>query len=216
MPRHILVLGSTSPAGIAFCLSALRDSHTLTLYVRTPSKLPQEISSNATVITGDLTNAASLEEAISSGAKTCVSFLGPVLGKGKRMAVKEGYELIVPMLQKYRYERVLAVSTASYAVPEDRFSWMYWFMVMSVYLIFRAAYDEINGFTPLITSLPAEEIKWTVFRVPVLKSGEAKEVKAGYVGDVGVVLDRKGLAEWVLQEMEEEKWVGKAVAVANA
>lgn len=33
---------------------------------------------------------------------------------------------------------------------------------------------------------------------------------------VGMVLDREALAEWVLREMEEEKWVGKCPAVGNA
>jgi hypothetical protein len=222
MPRHILVLGSTSPAGQAFCLSALRDSHTLTLYVRTPTKLPVEISSNATVnvIVGTLDDAKALEEATSCGARTCISFLGPVLnvhsmGKGA-MPITEGYKLITLMLQKHRYDRVLAVSTASYKAPEDRFSLLYALMVWSVYLLFRSAYNEINGFTPLITSLPVDEVKWTVFRVPMLKNGEAKEVKAGYVGDVGVRLERKALAEWVLEEMVECRWVGKCPAVANA
>jgi hypothetical protein len=33
---------------------------------------------------------------------------------------------------------------------------------------------------------------------------------------VGVVLERKALAEWVLKEMAEERWVGKSPTVANA
>jgi hypothetical protein len=41
MTKSILVLGGTSPAGIAFCLAALRDGHTLILYVRNASKLPK-------------------------------------------------------------------------------------------------------------------------------------------------------------------------------
>jgi hypothetical protein len=222
MPRHILVLGSTSPAGQAFCLSALRDSHTLTLYVRNASKLPAEISANSTVLTGQLDDAHALEEAISCGAKTCISFLGPVLnaqsaGPVRRgeLPLTRGYSLIVPLLRKHQYERFLAVSTASYAVPYDKFSLLYALMVWSVYLLFRTAYDEINGFTPLITNLPVEEVKWTVFRVPLLLHGEVRDVKVGYAGDVGASLNREALAEWVLREMGEERWVGKCPAIGN-
>lgn len=218
MPRHILVLGSTSPAGTAFCLSALRDSHTLTLYVRTPSKLPPEISSNATVISGTLTDSAALDSALSCGAKTCVSFLGPVLGVATRgqKPITDGYALIVPLLQKYGYGRVLVTSTASFKVAQDRFSVLVALMVWSVYLLFRGAYDEVNGFTPLVTSMDVERTRWTVFRVPALWNGRERAVRTGHVGDVGVFLDREALVEWVLREMEEEKWVGKCPALSNA
>lgn len=218
MPRHILVFGSTSPAGQDFCLRALRDSHTPTLYVRSPSELPVEISVEATIIAGNLEEPESLEAAISCGAKTCVSFLGPVLGGGTKGAkpITDGYKITVPLLQNHKYERVLVVGTASYKVSEDTFSLFYRLMVWSVYLLFRVVYDEITGFTPVITSMQADEVKWTVFRPPMLRNGEAKEVKAGYMGDVGLVLERKGLAEWVLREMKGEKWLGKCPAVANA
>jgi hypothetical protein len=220
-PRHILIFGSTSPLGLAFCLAALRDSHTLTLYIRNASKLPASISSSpsVTTIVGDLANVTALETAVSCGAATCVSFLGPVLSnlkKGHR-PVTNGYELIVPLLCKYDYTRVLITSTASYSIPEDRFSLWYALIVWSVYLFFRPAFEEINGFTPLVVGLPLDAgLKWTVFRVPVLVNGETRTVKAGYLGDVGIKAERKGVAEWVMREMEEEQWVGKCPAVANA
>ncbi|KAF2826718.1 hypothetical protein CC86DRAFT_369900 [Ophiobolus disseminans] len=217
MARHILVLGGTSPAGLAFCFAALRNSHTLTLYVRNASKLPTEISSNATTIVGDLHDAAALEKAISGGAKTCISFLGPVQSQKKgQLPITDGFKIIVPLLQKYRYNRTLVLSTASYKAPEDKFSIAYWLMIMVVYLLVRPAYDEINGFAPIVTRTPADELGWTVFRVPILKNGEAVPVKAGFVGDVGLSLDRKALAEWLLREIEEKKFVGKCPAVSNA
>jgi hypothetical protein len=46
--------------------------------------------------------------------------------------------------------------------------------------------------------------------VPILRNGEAVPVKAGYVGDVGISLERKALAEWLLMEMEERKFVESA------
>ncbi|KAK7185586.1 NmrA family protein [Paraphaeosphaeria sporulosa] len=217
MPRHILVFGGTSPAGIDFSLAALRDGHTLTLYVRNASKLPPEIRENATIHTGQLNDAAAVEKAVASGAKTCVSFLGPVMSDLKRGStpITNGYATILPLLEKHAYERTLFISTASYRAPHDRFSLAYSFMIWGVYLFARAAYEEINAMTRLMVALPSE-MNWTVFRVPMLKSGEARAVKAGMVGEVGVMLDRKGLAEWVLREMEEGKWVGRCVAVANA
>lgn len=219
MPRHILVFGGTSPTGIDFCLAALRDGHTLTLYVRNASKLPSEISSNVNIVAGNLTDASKVEEAVACGAKTVVSFIGPVLADAKKghTPIADGYRVIIPLLRKYKYERTLNISTASYKAPQDRFSLLYSLMIWPVYLFVHPAYAEINAMTPLITELPTDEIKWTVFRVPVLRDKDAKPVKAAFVGEgVGMFLERKGIAEWVLKEMEEEKWVGKCPALSNA
>ncbi|KAL5396828.1 hypothetical protein PMIN06_004084 [Paraphaeosphaeria minitans] len=200
-----------------FSLAAVRDGHTLTLYVRNPSKLSPEIQENATVHTGQLTDAAAVEEAIASGAKTCVSFLGPVMSDLKKGStpIADGYAIILPLLERHAYTRTLFLSTASYRAPGDRFSAVFSLMVWAVYLFARPAYEEINAVTRLMVALPSE-MNCTVFRVPVLRNGEARPVKAGMLGEVGMFLERKGLAEWLLGEMEGAKWVKRCVAVANA
>lgn len=55
-------------------------------------------------------------------------------------------------------------------------------------------------------------------RVPGLTNGDAKPVRTSYLGDGtdGMMLSRKSIAIWILQEMEEEKWIGKAPALSNA
>ncbi|KAF2652221.1 NAD(P)-binding protein [Lophiostoma macrostomum CBS 122681] len=219
MSRHILVFGGTSPAGVDFCLAALRDGHTLTLFARNASKLPSEIASNVTIITGQINDASAIEKAVSCGAKTCISFIGPnpntnSIKKGET-PIADGYRIILPLLQQYSYTRTLFVSTASYKDAQDSFSLIYRLMVWFVYLFFNGSYVEITSMTPQMVALPSE-LNWTVFRVPLLLDGEAKPVKAGYIGEVGIKLDRKGLAEWVLREMEEGKWIGKCPALANA
>ncbi|KAF2791001.1 NAD(P)-binding protein [Melanomma pulvis-pyrius CBS 109.77] len=219
MPRHILVLGSTSPTGIDFCRAALSDGHTLTVFVRNASKLPAEIANDVTTITGQLTDVAALEEAVQGGATTCVSFLGPTIGQSKKgqTPIADAYKILLPLLQKHNYSRNMFVSTASYRAPQDVFSFLYSLMIWSVYLFFNFAYIEINTMTPLITALPVAEMNWTVFRVPMLKDGPSGPVKAEFVGKgVGMSLDRKALADWLLKEMEEGKWIGKCPAVSNA
>lgn len=74
-----LIYLETGPSGLAFTTYALSQGHTCTLYVRSPKKLPPEISShdNVVVIVGELNDVASLEKAVSSGADVLVSCLGP-------------------------------------------------------------------------------------------------------------------------------------------
>ena len=90
-------------------------------------------------------------------------------------------------------------------------------MVWFIYLFVNSAYKEITTFSPLITSVPVDELKWTLFRVPLLQDGEAKPVKAAYVGEgVKATFQRKGMAIWLLEEMDENKWVGKCPMLSDA
>lgn len=56
-----------------------------------------------------------------------------------------------------------------------------------------------------------------VFRLPLLTNGEVKPVQAGYVGSGKdkLILSRSSMCIWVLNEIEEKKWVGKAPAISN-
>jgi uncharacterized protein YbjT (DUF2867 family) len=68
------------PSGLEFCNAALLQGHRLTLYVRSPAKLPNEIrnSANVSVVKGTLEDIASFQRAATSGPTIFVSFAGPV------------------------------------------------------------------------------------------------------------------------------------------
>lgn len=54
-------------------------------------------------------------------------------------------------------------------------------------------------------------------RVPFLTNGAAKPTVATIVGsgEDGLLLSRKSLAVWLLKELSEGKWIGKAPAVSS-
>lgn len=66
-------------SGLEFCKTALKKGHTLTLYVRSPNKLPTEISNatNVSVVKGTLEDMSSFQHAAASGPTVFVSFAGP-------------------------------------------------------------------------------------------------------------------------------------------
>jgi nucleoside-diphosphate-sugar epimerase len=81
--HHILLLGGTGICGTIFTRAALEAGHKLTLYVRTPSKIASDLSSNANVsiIQGELQDVQALKKAASCGADIFISLAGPTLGK---------------------------------------------------------------------------------------------------------------------------------------
>lgn len=81
--HHILLLGGTGICGLIFTRAALEAGHKLTIYARTPSKIPAELSSNVnlSVIQTDVADVEGLKKAAACGADVFVSLAGPTLGK---------------------------------------------------------------------------------------------------------------------------------------
>jgi len=84
-------------------------------------------------------------------------------------------------------------------------------MISALKLTWRVAYAEMNAIGSLINGKPTSPVAWTMFRVPYLTTGSTHPVRATYAGkNEGVKLSRAALAEWVLEEIDAKKWVGKA------
>jgi len=224
---HILLLGGTGICGLIFTRAALEAGHALTLYVRTPSKIPADLSTNPrlSVIQGELGDEEGLKKAAACGADVFVSLAGPTLGRREGTPITNAFKILYPLLlSNGTTKRVLVLSTASYSAPEDTSSFKWWLAINCyIKVIGGDSYTEILGFTEETVAL-GEKMKWTAFRVPLLNGKELDEnegeVNAAYVGDNkgrdGLFLDRGRLARWILNELDEGKWIGCSPLVSNA
>ncbi|PBP17081.1 NmrA family protein [Diplocarpon rosae] len=224
--HHILLLGGSGICGTLFTRAALEVGHTLTFYVRTPSKIPSDISSHANlqIIQGTFEDGEGLKKAAACGATVFVSFAGPTLGEKKGTPITKALQILYPLLLQQSYTRILTLSTPSYSAPEDTRSLKWWAAINLYIRVFGGdSYDEIRGMAEATVAL-GESVSWTVFRVPLLSGTELGtgegEVNACYVGDKegrdGLSLVRARLVRWVLGEMEEGKWIGTCPLVSNA
>jgi len=230
---HILLLGGTGLCGLIFTRAALEAGHRITAYVRSPSKIPYDLSSNSnlSILQGSLGDKEGLKKAAACGANVFVSLAGPTLGKREGLPITDALIVLYPLLLiAGTYNRVLVLSTPSYSAPEDSRS-VKWFFAINFYIrvIGGDTYNEIRGIAQQTVAL-GREIEWTVFRVPLLQGKELvgaeefktveDEVYASFVGDKeghdGLQLERSRLVRWILREMEEKKWVGLCPMLSNA
>lgn len=82
----------------------------------------------------------------------------------------------------------------------------------------RGQYGEMIHVGAYITTLPAEDgIKWTLFRVGGLTNGEMRPVNATFLGSGsdGMWISRASVAEWVMDEAIQEKWVREMPYICN-
>jgi len=228
--HHILLLGGTGICGLIFTRAALEAGHQITSYVRTPSKIPNDLSSNSnlSIIQGELGDEEGLKKAAACGTDLFISLAGPTLMKREGTPITNALKILYPLLlSSGTFKRVLVLATPSYSAPQDTRS-IKWFVSINAYIrpIGGDSYTEIRGIAQATVDL-GDKCEWTAFRVPLLQGKELGEVERGgdevnavFVGDKqgkdGIHLDRGRLARWILAELGERKWVGMCPLLSNA
>lgn len=88
---------------------------------------------------------------------------------------------------------------------------------MLVKLLAGSAAAEMRGIGETITAIPTDTLRWTLFRVGWLNNGPAKPVTATYTGSGqdGLGISRASIAQWVIEEIDREQFVGKAPYICN-
>ncbi|KAF8922236.1 hypothetical protein CPB85DRAFT_1380874 [Mucidula mucida] len=222
---RILIFGSTGASGILVAREALArfQSCTLILYVRSPAKVPSDLSSNPSVIVieGELDNQDALSKAL-EGVDVVLSVLGPVVSlkdgpfHPSDTPLARAYERILDLMRTHHVKRLIALGTASIADPEDTFSLKYSTMVAGVAAVAYNSYKDVVAIGKTIRS--SEGIDWTIVRVPILTNSDKKDVIAGYIGDgkLGTTLGRAAFAAFMMNQIDSQEWVNKAPMITNA
>ncbi|KAF9888605.1 hypothetical protein FE257_008537 [Aspergillus nanangensis] len=219
---HILVFGATGAIGLIFCQLAITKGHRLTLFVRSPEKLPQEIyqHSHVQVLEGQLDDEASLEEAAACGATVFISFAGPSYGT-KGTPLTDGYKAMVPKLAAHNFQRVIVLCTPSFRDVKDQVSLMWRFGGWFMRTFSPGQYWEMIGVGNFVSSLPTDsEMKWTLFRVGGLRDDVSWElpIVAEYLGGAKekMWISRRSVALWAVGEISDSKWLGEAPYIYNS
>ncbi|KAJ7825271.1 hypothetical protein B0H14DRAFT_2369006 [Mycena olivaceomarginata] len=117
-------------------------------------------------------------------------------------------------------KRIFALSTPSFSPRPVRsevfpFGWSAYALMPKV-LVPRGN-AEMVAIAPAVAA--ADDLDWTVFRVPHLTENAANlPVAAGVIGPDykgGFDLSRASMAVWNLKEIEERQWVKKAPMLGN-
>jgi len=207
------VFGATGPSGQLLVDKALAAGHEVTAFARTPTKLHAR-SDRLHVVSGELTDAASIDKAI-TGADAVISLLGPS-GKSKGTPIADGMRLIVAAMERHGVRRLIATATPSAKDPSDGAAWSFALAVRAIQALAGSAYQEIVATADVVRG---SSLDWTLVRLPMLSNESApRGVKAGYVGDPGIRLfwiSRDALADFLLAQLLGRDWVQKSPVISN-
>jgi hypothetical protein len=244
--EHILLLGASGVSGIIFInhyLTLPASSRPyLTIYGRSAKKLPStlkdhEAPARVRIITGELADASKFATALIVSAPfppitTAISLLGaymslmPVVARffaTQQTPIADAFEsTIMPLLRQNHVNRILSLSTplAWNSNRERRtMGWTPWLISFMPYLFAPQGNEEMKGIAKNSIEGAREGLDWTVFRVPLLTEGPDKGVFAGELDRnfpwTGT-LNREGQAKWLLREIQEARWLGKAPMLVDA
>jgi putative NADH-flavin reductase len=166
-----------------------------------------------TVIEGKLTN-EQLIESVVTGANAVISALGP-RGSSKNKPITQGMQNITTAMKKQNVRRLVITSTLSAKDPNDPLNFRTKAMVNLVKVTMSDAYEDIVSTAETVRN---SDLDWTIVRLTMLNNNpKSGKVKVGYVGkgEVGTWISRADLAEFLLRQVQDTKYLRQAPAISN-
>ncbi|WP_104992500.1 NAD(P)-dependent oxidoreductase [Deinococcus sp. NW-56] len=205
----LALLGGTGRTGRLLIDQALTQGHALRVLARDPERLHRRAEALLPV-PGDARNADDVFRLL-EGADAVLSALGPVRGDGAGvMAQAAGH--LVAVMPGLGLSRLITLTGAGVRQPGDR-------PKLSDRLIRRALATLQPGVLrdaeAHVATITASPLDWTVVRAPRLGDGPIRPLKVGLVGDIGPFVSRASVADFMLRELREGRWVRQAPAVSH-
>lgn len=209
----VLIFGATGPSGKLTTDKALQAGHDVTVYVRNLDKV-SATSLRLKIIEGKLNDAATIAAAV-AGQDAVISLLGPT-GRSAGMPYSTGMREIIRAMKASGVSRLIATATPAVADPNDKFSLSF---QLALGMIKRLAGTTYEDFAAMGRLIRESNLEWTIVRLPWLTSKpNERPVVAGYVGDPRIklfFLSRECLADFLIGQLTDTRWIRLAPAISN-
>lgn len=204
------------PPALKVCPATVASrGHSVTAYVRNPSKVPSSWGDDVTVVTGELSDAAAVDRAL-QGADAVVSALGPSLDrKATGLPLVEGTRTVVEAMQRHGVRRYVGNGTPSVLDPREDPTWQTRLSTFMAKRFLRRAYDELVGMSEIVMG---SGLDWTIVRFLQPKAGSAKgTVRHGFYGTdkLGFGVTRADIATFTAAQVDDPRYIEAAPAISN-
>ena len=214
--KTIAILGATGLVGRNILDKLNNSNYKIKLLVRDPSKL-EEYKSNElfTIIEGDYFNPKSLT-AVADDADVVISTIGPPLkGKVSKALVekyKNGFDQVIETLHAGSVSRFINVSGAGTVLKGEKLS--------IKRRIIRFILKQVGG--PIyqvkdyeLKKLEQSNLRWTSLRPTMIKENVNGDFTSLENRLSGQSVDVGQLAQFIIDQIDSEKWIGKAPIVGT-
>jgi putative NADH-flavin reductase len=204
----LTIFGASSPTGKLLVEKALAGGYEIAAFVRDTSKLGIA-RPGLQVVCGDALNHEDVGAAV-KGSDGVISTLGP---RGKpAMVAAESTTNILSAMEKEGIKRLVLVSVAGIAVPQDQRGRSLIDFLLKVLL--QDAYTDRERQLALLN---ASKLDWVAVRVPRLTDEAGKGPAKPFFGkpSPSMKLTRADLADFMLEQLTSDRWLRQAPILIN-
>jgi nucleoside-diphosphate-sugar epimerase len=212
---NVTVFGATGGVGSQVVDQLRANGHTVTAYLRNPSKLPSNWGEDVTVVVGELSDVDAVDQAV-RGADAVVSALGPSLDrKATGLPLVDGTRHIITAMQRHGVRRYVGNGTPSVLDQRDRPNWQTKVSTFMARTFLRRAYDELVGMSEIVMT---SGLDWTIVRFLAPEDGPAKgKLRQGFYGHdkLGFNVTRADIGAFTAAQVGDDRYLGAAPAISN-
>lgn len=208
----IALFGATGATGQLVLEQALEHGHTVTALVRTPSKLTTK-HERLTVIQGDATDPTAVEKAV-AGQDAVISTIGSGSETRHVTLYSTCIRTIIQAMEKLKVDRLLCISAGGAHPGRDPDAPFILNYVVKPFFL-KDVFADMARMEETIKH--SKLTGWTIVRPPRLVNTPATghfRQEQTYCIKGGNKMGREDLAAFMVDELDTQHYVGKAVAVA--
>ncbi len=204
---NLLIFGATGGTGCELVKQALALGNVVTAFVRDSAKLDIQHPS-LKVVEGDVTDTATLEEAV-KGQDVVLSALGSSSLK-KNPALTEGVHHIVRAMEKHNVRRFIYQSSLGVGDSRHRINLL--FRLIIIPLVLRNAIADHEDKEQIIKQ---SQLDWVIVRPAGLTNGaHTGKFRDGESIEYGAKISRADVADFMLKQVNDDTYLKKTPGVS--
>jgi putative NADH-flavin reductase len=206
----IVIFGATGRTGKHLVEQALTQGHLVTAFARTPSKLSMS-HERLRIEQGDVLDAASVEKAV-AGQDAVLCALGFKFNEPSTVLVN-GTQHMIHAMKKHGVQRIISILTAGFLGEQSDL------LIGKFLLGFYRLYPKglLEPARLQFQELQQSDLQWVAIRAVVLAEGPPKgnyRVVKHNIPKGGYRITTGDLAEFMLQQVSSDEYVGQSPAIA--
>lgn len=211
---RIVVFGANGPTGRLLVSQALAAGHEVTAVTRRPDEFPQQ-HPNLTVPGADVLDESAVDTVV-GGADAVLSTLGVPFGRQPVTVYSLGVRNILAAMERHSVRRLVVVSSSAIdpkPYPDAGFFFNRVLQPFVVNVLGKTVYDDMRRMEELVRN---SSVDWTIVRPSGLFDTEFVshyDLAEDHIG--GRFTARSDLAAVMLAQLDDQRYVGKIIAVAT-
>jgi uncharacterized protein YbjT (DUF2867 family) len=204
----VLVLGATGKTGQLVVQEALAKGHAVTVLSRDPNKLQQRQKVRA--LGGNSTNAGDVKRAM-EGQDAVIDVVGGATPYRSTTLETDTAQNTIAAMRTMGVKRLVVVTMMGLGESREQAPFWYRYLLMTTFLR-GSSKDKGN----VEKAVMASGMEFVIARPPILKDDPATgQVRLLEAGETGHAITRGDLARFLVEQLESDGNVGRAVTVVN-